>query len=195
MDGVLRPGKSDTIRFQLLSSVSRYPDEMAAEFPQNIGTLKGYAATLFYWRETRSYGWKMGYEDFSPDFRADLGFVPRVNYRKGIVGANYTYWGKQRDFLTRFEIRGDLDQSWDHDGNLLEGKAEMSIEVDMPLQSLLLVSAGRREKVVNSVHFKQNFLLASLRIRPTGKLAISCFSSFRDAIDFQHIRAGKFFKF
>ncbi|UCH92977.1 MAG: hypothetical protein JSV88_22155, partial [Candidatus Aminicenantes bacterium] len=191
VDGLLRLSKSDTLRFQVLGSSTRYPDHIVGEFNQKTGNLTGYTAYLCYRRQARAYGWETIYEDFSPDFRADLGFIPQVNYRKGIVGGNYTYWGKKGDFFSRVEVRGDLAQIQDHRGNLLERGAELAVEADMPLQSLFIMAAGIRKKVYNSVPFNQHYLDIFFEMQPSGELSLNCSFKMGDEIDFEHTRAGK----
>lgn len=193
LDGLFRISESDTIRFQVLGATTRYPGDIAEQYQQNTGKLTGYAAYFSYLRQTRTYGWKMVYEDFSPDFRADLGFIPRVNYRTGIIGGNYVYWGHQGEFLTRLETRGEVEQTQDHQGNLLEREANLSVEIDMPLQSLFIVTAGTRKKVFNSLIFNQDFLDIFFKIQPTGGIYFNCSLNVGDEVDYKHARPGKLF--
>lgn len=193
LDGLFRFSDSDTLRFQVLGSSTRYPGDLAEEFDQKTDKLTGYAAYLSYQHQTRSYGWEMIYRDFSPDFRLDLGFIPQVNYRTGVIGGNYIYWGKRGEFLTRFEARGEVRQTQNHDGDLLERKAKMSIEIDMPLQSLVVITASTQKKVFNSVSFNQRFLDLYFKIQPKGGVFFRCSVNIGDEVDYSYARPGKLF--
>ncbi len=193
LDGLFRISESDTIRFQVLGSSTRYPGDIAEQYQQNPDDVTGYAAYFSYQRQTRTYGWNMIYNDFSPGFRADLGFIPRVDYRTGSIGGNYIYWGNQGEFLTRLEVRGNAQQTQDHHGNLLEREANLAVEIDMPLQSLFILTAGTRKKVFNSLIFNQEFLEVFLKIQPTGGVYLNCSLNMADEIDYMHARPGKLF--
>jgi hypothetical protein len=193
LDGLIRITESDTIRFQVLGSSTRYPDEIAGQYRQNTDDLTGYAAYFSYLRRARTYGWKLIYEDFSPDFRSDLGFIPQVNYRTGIIGGHYVYWGNQGDFLTYLQASGEVRQTQDHRGNLLEREANMIFEVDLPLQSRFIATAGTRKKVFNSLIFNQDFLELFFKMQPSGGVYLNCTVNMGDEVDYRHARPGKFF--
>lgn len=192
-DGLFRISNSDTIRFLVLGSSTRYPGYIVREFEQKQETMTGFATTLSYRRDARTYGWRLVYEDLSPDFRADLGFIGQVNYRRAVVGGYYTYWGKEGSFFSRICIDGDVNLTRDHDGNLLEQEAEVIVDCEMRLQSYFSINGGTREKVYRSVSFNQDFLDVSFRFRPTAHLFLGFTTSLRDEIDYIHIRPGKYF--
>ena len=193
VDGLLRLSKSDTLRFQVLGSSTRYPEAIAAEKQDGIEKLNGYAAYLSYQRRTRGYSWKAIYQDFSPEFRADLGYVPQVDYRKGTVGASYINWGNGHGFFNFFEARGEVSQTQNHQGDLLEREAKAAVEVEMPLQTLLIITASTEKKVYNGVPFLQNLLDFYFKMKPNGGLYLNCTSHIGDEIDYKHTRAGKLF--
>jgi hypothetical protein len=193
MDGLLRLGKSDTIRFQGLYSTSRYPDAVALEYGVKSENVDGYALDLSYRRDARNYAWRVLYCDISSDFRADLGFVPQVDYRKSGIGGGYTIWGKKDSFFTKVSFSGDLEQIYDHDGQLLQREAKISTRMEMPMQSILMLSGGARRKVYNQINFDQNFFTSRFIVRPTGKLNINVLLQYQDEIDFDHSRPGTYF--
>ena len=193
VDGLFRISESDTIRLQVLGSSTRYPGDIAEQCQQNTDNLTGYAAYFSYLRQTRTYGWKMIYKDFSPGFRSDLGFIPRVNYRTGIIGGNYVYWGNQGEFLTRLEASGEVGQTQDHQGNLLEREAMMTVNLELPLQSIFNITAGTRKKVFNSLAFNQDFLDIFFKIQPSGGIYLNCSLYMGDEVDYKHARPGKLF--
>jgi hypothetical protein len=191
MDGLLRLGKSDTLRFQVLGSSTRYPGHIAGQFKQSADTFSGYALNLSYQRQTRSLIFYVDYSDFSPDFRADMGFIPQVNYRKGTISGNYLRWGKKGEFFSRFQAGAQLSYSQDYDGNILEKDIQFHAEMDMPLQSMLLIWAGARQRHFNSLSFNEEYFYGHFRIKPTGKMFIKFDFSIGDKVDYLHARPGK----
>ncbi len=81
VDGFLRLGPSDSITFQGLRSQTMYPDALAVDFGQKRGDFGGNALLAHYQHLTRNWGLFALYQDMDPGFRADSGFVPRVDYR------------------------------------------------------------------------------------------------------------------
>ncbi|MDQ1352368.1 MAG: hypothetical protein QG657_2674 [Acidobacteriota bacterium] len=194
IDGLLRIAGSDTIRFQVLGSSTLYPTVSAKTFIQKEHRMSGYAMNFSYRREARTYGWNLCYENFSPDFRADLGFIPQVNYWKGLVSLNYIFWGKENSFFPRIGIGGDFFQVKEHQGGrLLDRQGDIWVDFDMPLQSYLSLAAGKQEKIYNYVHFNQDFFQVYFRVRPSGNFNLDCYSVVKDEIDYTHTRPGKYF--
>jgi len=192
LDGLIRLSKSDTFRFQVLGSSSRYPDEIAQAYGQDTGTLGGYAMDFSFNREKSNYKLRAQYLDFSSEFRADMGFVPQVDYRLGSLGASYVSWGKEKSFFSHLEVGGDVDIVYDRQGNLLERQAQLNLLMEMPSMSLLSVTGGIRRKVFNFVEFDQKYLESYFRIRPSGHLSFQLSFVVCDDIDYQHTRAGKY---
>ncbi len=194
IDGLLRIAKSDSIRFQVLGSSTLYPTISARQFLQKESRLTGYAMNVSFRREARTYGWNLGYENFDPDFRADLGFIPRVDYWKGLVSGYYIFWGEQSAFFSRISIGGDLFRVKERQLNhLLEQAGVLWVDFEMPLQTYLSLAAGKQEKVYNNRDFDQDFLNIYLRVRPSGNFNLECFTNICDDIDYDHTRPGKYF--
>ncbi|MCX6579308.1 MAG: DUF5916 domain-containing protein [Candidatus Aminicenantes bacterium] len=193
VDGLVRIGRSDSIRFQVLGSSTLYPATSARKFLQKEQRMSGYAMNFSLRRDARTYGWNLSYENFSPDFRADLGFIPRVNYWKGFVSGNYSYWGGANSFFPHIGFGGDLFQVKDHRGHLLEREVEMWVDFEMPLQSIISLYAGKQKKIYNYVPFNQDFLHLYCRVRPSGNINLACYLDIKDDIDYAHTRWGKYF--
>lgn len=193
IDGLIRLSASDTIRFQGLGSSTRYPGEVAEEFQQNTGNFNGYAAQLSYRRQTRAYGWRIEYNDYSPGFRADLGFIPKVGYRQGLAHANHTIWGNADSFFPKVDLGVTVSQTYYHKGGgLQESNARLSLYLEMPLQTQLWANSGLRRKVFNGVSFEQAYIDLFTRMKPTASLFLSCRLIYGDDIDYNHTRPGRY---
>jgi len=193
IDGLIRIGKSDTVTFQFLGSNTLYPNEISGNYQQPEDSFTGTALNVAYQKRRRSYSWKVEYNDYSPGFRADLGFMPRVDFRKLQMEGGYTHWGKQGDFFSSIEIGGGVHQSQDHNHNLLEHSASLSTVFNGPLQSYLLWEFSLRKRMFNFTPFNQTGHNLFFSITPTGSLNISSLISFGDEIDYQHTRDGQLF--
>ena len=109
VDGLFQIGLNDTLDVQVLASQTRYPGPTAAGFGQKEGNFGGSALSANYLHEERNWFWKASGLEYSPDFRADLGFVPQADFRKGTAGGGYIYRGGPDGLVSRMELgRRDL---------------------------------------------------------------------------------------
>jgi hypothetical protein len=76
----------------------------------------GYAMSLSLNRNARHYNFWAWYDDFSPTFRAENGFVTSNNYRAGGIWSGYTFYIEESSILDRVEPQIDLGQKYNHDG-------------------------------------------------------------------------------
>jgi hypothetical protein len=194
LDGLLRINKSDAIAFQFLGSQTAYPDSLAQDYNQDTGELYGYAANIEVSRQKKNYVLFGSYEDFSPEFRADSGFVPQVDFRNFEVGGGYLYIPTEKSFFSQINAIANYDQTNDHQGNLLERELEANVSLSGPMQSNLTTVVGVRKKVYKQEPFSQFFNHIMFSIRPAGNIQGNITISHGDEIDYAHVRAGKYFQ-
>lgn len=97
IDGLYRITDTHSLRFQALGSQSLYPDEIAEDFDQPTGSFSDQAYLLAYSHDSRNWlGWAE-YRDIGEDFRADMGFMPQVDFRHGATGFEHSWWGEESD--------------------------------------------------------------------------------------------------
>jgi len=192
VDGLLRFSDSDSVSFQFLGSSTKYPANIANKYSQGHDELSGYIMSLGVSRDKKNYFLFAEYDDVSSSFRADLGFIPQVNYRQFEVGGGYIYWGKKDDFLTRIIVSGNYDQTNKHNGDLLEREVEAYINFEGPMQSYGEWGVGKRKKVYLGKAFDQWFNHIFFRIIPAGNFEPNIYISFGDEIDLAQVRGGKY---
>lgn len=190
-DGEFRFSKKDRFRFQFLGSSTRYPGEVAAQFGQEAGDFDGTALDLRYTHDTRNWDFSVGYQDLSEGFRADLGFMPQVNYRQGDVTTGYTWYGGRKSWFRQLALSGAFNYSSNQDGDLVASGANLQFRYDGPWQSMVIVAAGKTREMYNTVEFDQFNGYAYLLMRPTGKLEFSILGHFGDRIDYANTRLGQ----
>jgi hypothetical protein len=190
VDGLIRITNSDTLRFQLLGSQTRYPDALAGDFEQPEGTFEDRAMRFSFSHSKRTWNVYGIYEDLGRDFRADLGFLPQVDYRIGIFGGEYIIQGKPTDWYTRIGFGSDVDQTNKQDGPLLEREWEAWLFGGGPKQSWLNLNLGVRKKTFEGLEFDQQFLHAFFEMTPVGSTYFYIEGELADAIDFANTQAG-----
>jgi len=191
IDCVFKIKKSDMLTFQFLGSHTQYPDEISENFNQDKDGFNGTALAFSYLKKKRTYFWEVAYHDFSPGFRADLGFIPQVDFRKLKIDGGYTHWGKQNAFFTQINISGNFYQIEKHNRLLIERKAELFMDFSGPLQSYLSYQIITCKRIYNDVSFNQTYGNLYFEINPQRDLIFNFSLTFGDEIDYIHTRAGK----
>lgn len=187
IDGLHRLTGSDSVSFQYLASSTEYPGDIATANDQPR-SLDDSAASVSYDHRSRNWRGYLRYDDFGRDFRADLGFVPQVDFDRYIAGLRRIWYPGKR--FTRLNVGGDWDITHTQDGRLLEREIEASIWTQGPLQSFLEAGIGRRDRLYDDVLFDEIFSFFYGEVRPTGSLGLELFMRFGDEIDFDNTRLG-----
>ena len=190
-DGLLRLGESDTLRFQLLGSETEYPNDLAQEFDQPQGSFSDHAVRVAWGHQERGWNAFSFYHDVGPDFRADLGFMPRGGFRMLAAGANRVLWGDEDDWYSRMAFGGDVDVTEDESGQVIERELEGNFNFNGPRQSHVWFGPGVRERYFNGVTFDEAWVASWSEISPTGDLWFGLFWRYGDDIDFAGTREAE----
>ncbi|HYK00529.1 MAG TPA: carbohydrate binding family 9 domain-containing protein [Thermoanaerobaculia bacterium] len=103
-----RPNATDRVLAQFLYSDTN----------DDFGNGESHAMRVQWLRQTRRYETSAAYDDYGDAFRADLGFVPQVGFRRGTVFGALDFYPVKR-FFTRFRTQLGVDRSEDRNGRLL----------------------------------------------------------------------------
>jgi hypothetical protein len=188
-DGLYRINDTNQVRGQALRSQTRYPQarpEDDLDLPG--GTLEDDALWLSYDHNSRNWNGYARYEDVGRDFRADMGFMPRVDYKFYLAGLSHVWYGKR---WTRLSAGSDYDYREDQSGQLLEKEIEFFADTQGPRQSSYSIDFGQRDTFFNGTVFDQTFASASAEAQLTGDLFLSLFARRADQIDYVNTQAGK----
>ncbi len=191
LDGRLRLTTHDVVNFQWLRSSTEYPTAIADDHGLAPGSLEDDALTVNYRHSRRNYTLRASWDDIGTDFRADLGFMPRVGFRRLIAGGNYEWFGDDDRWYTSIEFGGDWDRTETQDGALLEEESEFFAGFVGRRQLVFFFGGGVRDRVFREVPFDQQFGWIFASIQPTGDLEIGVNIDRRDAIDIREVRAGE----
>lgn len=122
-------------RFRLTDTWSLSSQAAVSDVTRPGGTsLSGPAFSLFLDRTGRNWGAFLNYEDISADFRAPLGFVPRVDTRRLFPFFRYTWFPSDSIVVAiRPEVSGGL--RWDHAGTLHDWESGAELQLEMKGQT------------------------------------------------------------
>ena len=194
IDGVLRFTDRDQLEVDMLASSTRYPDEIAAEFGQKNGKFNDKALRAVYTHRTRNVTLFGAYLELGEDFRADLGFIPRVGYREVQTGGEYRWIAKPGKWWNLFQVSGSVYQAKERNGTLLFKGLESKFLYSGVLQSYFYITFDRAREAYYGNEFDLTFFKTYFQFRPVGDLFFSLTTQFGDRIDYSNARPGRRFR-
>ncbi len=184
-------GDNHNIRAQYLRSDTEYPDDIADEFEQPLGSFDGHAAFVGYDYDSRNWFAYVRHQERSNGFRADSGFVPQVDISQQVVGLGRIWHGEEQHWWTQMRVNGDWDISHDDDGRVLEREVEAYFSVNGPMQSFVRTGFLQRDRLFDDVLFEEHRISAFGEFQPRGGLILGMWMSYGDQIDFANTRLGE----
>ncbi|MCG9731272.1 carbohydrate binding family 9 domain-containing protein [Shewanella sp. Isolate13] len=226
LDAKYQPTEHDTFTAQYVLSNTEYPVDLYKSFCSSDDCLPQSNCDLFecginervlrtkkqgdfsddmylvkYQRETRSWDLFAQYQSIGEDFRADLGFIERVDFSKFVTGGGYT-WYPQQGFFNQVELRGDWDISHNQAGEKLEQEIEAKMELQGQWQSYTAFGVVNRDRVGrrhngaslaidgNTQMFSETMGWLYTNIKPTRTLFLELDINYGDDIDFANDQLG-----
>jgi hypothetical protein len=192
-DGFIRLDQKNSITFQVLHSETDYPAEFAAAFGQREDRFGGNAVNLQYQYFSRRWILGLNYQDMSPGFRADYGFVPRVDTRDGQVMAFRQIWGKPKSWFNYIRLGAAGEVVYDHAGTLTDRGLTLGALIQADLETQLNVHGIFSRTFYQGQYFDTAELMTDFRVRPFSGSEIGFQGQAGQAIDYANVRpAGVF---
>lgn len=211
--------ENDTLRAQFVVSETQYPEFLYRDFcsedcsvPQGFSeealrtqrteAFTGQAFRINYRHEARDWFFRADHFSNGEDFRADLGFVSRVDRNTSVLGGGY-YWWNEDSWWNRIRINGDWDIAHNDDGELLEKELEAYVSIRGDYQSFAELGYLRRDRAGlridpsslaidgNSDRFVERQWRLFFETQPNEILYLNSIMSYGDQIDFANNRLGE----
>lgn len=191
VDGYLRLTQHKEVRLQFVASQTRYPGEVAADYNQPDGKFTGTALELFLRHSSRNFYYFVIYQQASPDFRADMGFMPQVGYRH-LTGAMIFVWYRNPGhWFSSINLIPTVRYETDFDDNLIFKSVKLSSEYKGPLQSEVFLEANLEKRSFLGTEYDTSRLTANFEMQPSGALSLYLNTKFGNQIDYRNARQGK----
>lgn len=112
------------------------------------------------------------YDDKTPGFCTELGFVPRTDIRTFDTGANY-FWRPRGRKVLSFGPLLEAILNWDHSGRLQDWQSLTAFEVDFPRQTVVTLNRGEAFEQFGNLGFRKHSTAVSIASQPYKWLAFS----------------------
>jgi hypothetical protein len=190
VDGEFKFTSNDRLYAQFLYSNTRYPRGVSVEFGQPRDAFSGSALHMMYHHSERGLSLVARFEDIGADFRADLGYMPKVDYRHYQLGADYRLWNGSHDWWQLFLLGGGFHHYADHEGDLLQKNAYGMLVFRGAMNSGVDLFGYKRVEAYGGQQFDLTQGTLNAWIMPSSKYALEFGAMFGDRIDYSNIRPG-----
>ena len=196
VDGFLRLGPKDSITFQGLRSETRYPDALAGDLDQRRGSFGGNALWVGYQHLGRDWGGFASYLDMDPGFRADSGFVPRVDYRMiDLEVDRFVYGlrggGKRGKWFDSLHFWVRAYRTDDHKGRLTDSRVALGCQYLGPLQSEATAIVRWNQEYYQGRLYDVSDVFAQIWTNPAGGARFGLVGNVAKAIDYANARPAE----
>lgn len=191
VDGFFRLSRSKTFSVQYLYSRTDYPDGVALSHGQEAGAFNGHGLFADFRHMGRNMRYSFTYEDLSAGFRADSGFIPRVDTRKMIAMIHPVIWGKEGGWFDRVGLRVRGTNITDGNNMLTDRDVEFAGSLDLSLQTYLFSSFHVQKEFFNGVTYDKNKFEFYMSMKPFGGLSYIIYGIVGDSIDYSNSRLAR----
>ena len=179
--------RSTTVRAQYLRSLTDYPDSTAQAAGQPAGSFGGGGFSANLTRNSAKWFADLGLLDLGDRFRADLGFVPRVDLRSvGVTLARVLR--RERGWFTEIFVGPEYARSWDHGGTLTDESLGAFLHYSGPAQSAGFLNLTHDRTRFAGTLFELTATSFSYSLQPSSLAVLGLSGRIGQAIDFSNVR-------
>ena len=189
-DAFWRASNADTVRLQYTRSDTLYPETIVTSQRLEGGALTGGGLLADYNHQSEDWSWLASYQDLGRDYRADSGFVPRVDVRTVEGRFARILRGQAGRWYSQIDLQAIGLRTEDHDGRLTDQKIGVQAIYSGPRQSLLDLTFSKNKALLEGVTYDLDQLDLVGEIRPSGTIRINLTGTLGDALDFANARPG-----
>jgi hypothetical protein len=121
----------------------------------SIGSQQGNALWTDASYTGRHFTFFTNYNDFSPNFCSELGFVNRIDIRQNNAFGGY-FWRPDKSKIIDFGPTANETVDWNHNGILQDWGAALAFQMDLTKQTTLSVSRGEAYELFENIGFRKH---------------------------------------
>ncbi len=232
IDARFRLSTFDVFKFQSLYSSTEYPVDLFEQFceaenpeeclnPEDVqcefsncnynenvlrtmqdGPFSGNAFKVGYYHNDKDWSYRANYNKQNAGFRADLGFISRIDNSNMSLSADRKWYAEQGNWWTQFKLSSRWNKTQNDDNEFIEERFNFSAQVHAKYGSRIHLGVTHRDKVGsrldnsslkidgNTTLFTENRFFISANIKPLLGLNLHSNIEYGDAIDYSNNRLG-----
>ena len=120
----------------------------------------------------RHFTFSTNYNDFSPNFCTELGFVNRIDIRQNNAFAGY-FWRPDKSKIIDYGPTLSETVDWNHAGVLQDWIVGMGFQVDLTKQTTLSISRGEAYELFDAIGFRKHSTSVLVNTQPYKWISFS----------------------
>jgi len=194
-DGYLRLSRTKSMSFQYLHSETDYPEDIALAHGQMQDSFGGDAFTAQFMHQGRNWIYQASYRDLAPSFRADYGYIPRVDTRtaQGLIAR--VLWGKGDSWFNQIALGIYGGATYDYQKNLTDRNINLALNYSGPLQSVITMEYSRSMELYSGVSYELENFTWTYGAKPAGGVSFNLAVQSGDGVDYYNQRKARVLRF
>jgi hypothetical protein len=188
LDGLFRLGQRTQLRFQGALSDTDYPDSLATRMAQRTGAFGGVNAFAQLQHNQTNWNAKVSARHVARGFRADAGFIPRVDVRGFDMSATRQRTGRRGGWYSRLAVTTSLQRLTDQQGQLTDQGVALVGSYQGPRQSSVDLQVAHNRRLYNSQMFDLVDARWMLSMRPSRVFGFRMPGSYGYDVDLANTR-------
>jgi len=184
LDGFVRFSGTDTLAIQYLRSQTLYPESVVEELGQSDEEIEGGALELNYQHFARSWLWSVDVRDRDREFRADSGFVPRVDIREVEGGLTRRLWGEEGSWYNQIDFNLTATRTEDQGGERTDEETQLDAVFRGARQSVVQIGSARKERLFLGVRYEElDSVFGYFEFQPSGVVKATLYVQDGETVD------------
>ncbi len=183
-----RPTQSDAFRVQYIRTDTQYPDAIVQEYGQPEKPFGGNGTRIDYEHITERWMAFGSYEAYDSGFRADTGFVPRVDVRTLAGQAQRRWYRGAGAWFNILDVGVFASRTTDDGWTLTDQTVAAYVNYTGPYQTQFRFNVPRDLTVYEGVQYEYCLPTVYFGIKPSGRSALSVRGRFGDGVDYANNR-------
>ena len=166
-----RPTQSDAFRVQYIRTDTQYPEAVAADYGQPKASFGGNGTWIDYQHITEKWMAFGSYEAYGPGFRADTGFVPRVDVRTFLGQAQRRWYAGAGSWFNTIDVGMLGSHTTDDEWTLTDQTVSAFVNYTGPYQTQIQFTVPRNVTVYEGVryeYYRPTVYFGDQAVRPVG---------------------------
>lgn len=189
-DILFRWKQTEAARIELLGSSSRYPDAIAQSTGQPTEEISGHALRAVYQHTSRNWMTYVLYRDVGKDFRADLGFIPRTDFKE-YGAALERAWYPEASGWSQVRVGVEGNDVEDQRGQHLDRRVDFYSWAQGPRQSFVRLDVVSADQFFNGQLFDTDRYELYGEVQAHPSVFVYLQTAVGDQVDFANTRQGE----
>ncbi len=188
VDGFFRLSRAKFMNIQFLNSNTNYSQQVATNYGQSQDPFSGNAFMFNFRHQGRNLQYGLEYSELDQGFRADYGFIPRVDMRRYMGYFTPIFWGKPKHWFQQLVVAAAFERITDKEGNLTDQTFTLLSTYTGPLQTVFRPTFNKIKEYYKGFTYDLDRIQFHIEQKPIGGLKYYVDAIVGDTIDYSNSR-------